>query len=54
MCAVVKFERNIRQSGGSATVTIPGELLKAAELKIGDKVTLCIDDNHRIIIEKAA
>ncbi len=54
MCAVVKFERKIRQSGGSAGVTIPDELLKAAGLQIGDTVTLCVDDNHRIMVEKAA
>jgi antitoxin component of MazEF toxin-antitoxin module len=53
MCAVVKFERKIRQSGGSAAVTIPDELLKAVGLQKGDKVTLCLNDNHQIIIEKA-
>ena len=54
MCAVVKFERKIRQSGGSAGVTIPDELLKATGLQIGDNVTLSINDNHQIVIEKAA
>ena len=50
---IIKFDREIRQSGGSAAITIPKEILQTLNWKIGDKVQLYMDD-HRIIIEKTA
>jgi antitoxin component of MazEF toxin-antitoxin module len=47
----IKFEREIRQSGGSTAITIPKEILKTLEWNLEEKVKIFIED-HRIIIEK--
>jgi AbrB family looped-hinge helix DNA binding protein len=49
---IIKFDREIRQSGGSAAITVPKEILRTLGWKIGDQVELYVDD-HRIVIEKA-
>jgi antitoxin component of MazEF toxin-antitoxin module len=53
MTSLVRFRRRIRQSGGSLGVTIPDELLKAAELVKGDMVQVYVNDKRQIIVEKA-
>jgi len=52
MTSLIQFRRKIRQSGGSLGVTIPDELLKAADLKKGDTVYLSINEKRQIIVEK--
>ena len=47
----VKFKRTIRQSGGSAAIAVPPELLEALNWKIGDSVEIYIDD-QKLIIKK--
>lgn len=49
--AIVKFNRTIRQSGGSASIAIPPELLNALNWKIGDRVELYVDE-PKLIIKK--
>ena len=53
MSSLVKFERRIRQSGGSVGITIPDELLKAAGIQKGDTVSLWMNEKRQIIVEKA-
>ena len=45
---VVKFKRTIRQSGGSAAIAIPPELLDALNWKIGDLVELYAEEQKLI------
>jgi len=49
----VKFEREIRQTGGSFAVTLPGDLVKSLGWNLGDRVQVYSDNEH-IIIEKKA
>jgi len=49
--AIVKFTRAIRQSGGSAAIAVPPELLNALNWKIGDQVELYADD-QKLVIKK--
>ncbi|MGA2681879.1 MAG: AbrB/MazE/SpoVT family DNA-binding domain-containing protein [Candidatus Bathyarchaeia archaeon] len=49
--AIVKFNRTIRQSGGSAAIAVPPELLNALNWKIGDPVELYADE-QKLIIKK--
>jgi antitoxin component of MazEF toxin-antitoxin module len=49
---IVKFTRTIRQSGGSAAVAIPPEILNALSWKIGDVVELYADE-QKLIIRRA-
>lgn len=46
---VVKFNRTIRQSGGSAAIAVPPELLNALDWKIGDQVELYADEQELVI-----
>lgn len=52
MVAVVKFKRKIRQSGGTSAITVPEELLGALNWKLGDEVTIFIEE-ERLVVEKA-
>lgn len=54
MSSQIKFERKIRRSGGSATVTIPLEIVKALGWKLGDSVLISITPERAVLIEKAA
>ena len=49
--AVVKFKRKIRQSGGSAAIAIPPEILDALKWKIGNEIELSIED-QRLTVSK--
>jgi len=46
----VSWERSIFKTGGSHRVNIPTPILKALNLKNGDKLTIWLDD-HRIIMQ---
>lgn len=46
---VVKFNRTIRQSGGSAAIAVPPELLTALNWKIGENVELYADEEKLVI-----
>jgi len=48
----IVFERTLFPAGGSLRVNIPGPILKALDLKAGDKVTISLND-HQMILEKA-
>lgn len=50
--ALVRFKRTIRQSGGSAAVAIPPEILHALTWKIGDVVELYAEE-QKLVIRKA-
>ena len=50
--AVVKFNRTIRQSGGSAAVAVPPELMNALNWKIGEKVELYMEE-EKLVIKKS-
>ncbi len=50
--AIVKFNRKIRQSGGSAAIAVPPELLNALNWKIGDEIVVYADE-QKLIIKKA-
>jgi bifunctional DNA-binding transcriptional regulator/antitoxin component of YhaV-PrlF toxin-antitoxin module len=47
--AVVKFKRKIRQSGGSASIVIPQEILVALKWKIGDTIDLYTGQQEMIV-----
>lgn len=49
---VVKFKRRIRQSGGSAAIVIPPEILRALKWKLGDIVELYSED-QKLVVKKA-
>ena len=49
---VVKFKRTIRQSGGSAAIAIPPEILKALDWKIGDSVEIYAEE-QRLVAKKS-
>jgi len=49
--AIVKFNRIIRQSGGSAAIAVPPELLNALKWKIGDHVEIYAEE-QKIVIKK--
>jgi antitoxin component of MazEF toxin-antitoxin module len=49
---LVRFKRTIRQSGGSAAVAIPPEVLNALGWKVGDTVELYADE-QKLILKKA-
>jgi len=53
MTSLIRFQRKIRQSGGSLGITIPDEILKAADLKKGDPVNIYLNEKRQIIVEKA-
>jgi antitoxin component of MazEF toxin-antitoxin module len=48
---LVRFKRTIRQSGGSAAVAIPPEILHAMGWKVGDVVELYAEE-QKLIIKK--
>jgi antitoxin component of MazEF toxin-antitoxin module len=48
---VVKFNRSIRKSGGSAAIAVPTELMKALNWKIGENVELFADE-EKLVIKK--
>jgi antitoxin component of MazEF toxin-antitoxin module len=50
---VVRFKRTIRQSGGSAAIAIPPEILVALSWKVGDTVELYADE-QKMVITKAS
>jgi len=50
--AIVRFIRKIRESGGSAAIVIPPEILKALGWLLGDEIELHIEDG-KLIIEKS-
>ena len=49
--AVVKFKRTTRQSGGSAAIAIPPEVLAALGWKVGDVVELYVEEQKLIVKE---
>jgi len=49
---VVRFRRTLRQSGGSAAIAIPPEILNALNWKVGDVVELYADE-QKLILKKA-
>jgi len=49
---VVRFRRTLRQSGGSAAIAIPPEILNALDWKVGDVVELYADE-QKLILKKA-
>jgi len=48
---IIKFQREIRRSGGSFALTLPPELLESLGWNLGDKVQVYSDNEH-IVIEK--
>jgi len=48
---VVKFRRTIRQSGGSAAIAIPPEVLNALSWKVGDVVELYAEE-QKLVVKK--
>ena len=50
---LIKFERTIRRSGGSAAVAIPPEMLKALNWKIGNTVEMYIENQTLVITRKS-
>jgi len=52
MSSPIKFERKIRRSGASSTVTIPLEIMRALGWKLGDPVLVSIVPEKGILIEK--
>jgi len=48
---IIKFEREIRQTGGSLAITLPPEIAKSLGWKLRDKVHIYVDDEH-VIIER--
>ena len=48
----VKFRRTIRQSGGSAAIAIPPEILAALSWKVGDPVELYAEE-QKLIVRKS-
>ena len=50
----IKVETTLQQvSTVTLTTTIPQPIVKALNLKKGDKLEMYVDENDRIIIEKA-
>jgi antitoxin component of MazEF toxin-antitoxin module len=49
---VVKFNRTIRQSGRSAAVAVPPELMNALNWKIGENVEIFADE-EKLVIKKS-
>lgn len=49
---VVRFKRTIRQSGGSAAIAIPPEILNALSWKVGDAVEVYAEE-QKLIVKKA-
>ena len=48
----IVFERTLFPAGGSLRVNIPGPILKALELKAGDRVRISLNDSQ-MTLEKA-
>lgn len=48
---LVKFKRTIRQSGGSAAIAIPREILDALGWKVGDVVELYAEE-QKLTVKK--
>ncbi len=48
---IVRFRRTIRQSGGSAAIAIPPEILNALNWKVGDVVELYADE-QKVVLKK--
>lgn len=46
---VVRFKRTIRQSGGSAAIAIPPEILSALGWKVRDAVELYAEEQKLIV-----
>ena len=51
--STIKFKRQIRKSGGSASIALPPEIIEALGWQIGDKVELLVE-NGSVIIRKTA
>jgi antitoxin component of MazEF toxin-antitoxin module len=51
--SAIKFKRQIRKSGGSASIALPPEILEALGWQIGDKVELWVE-NGSVVIGKTA
>lgn len=51
--STIKFKRQIRKSGGSASIALPPEIIEALEWQIGDGVELWVE-NGSVTIRKIA
>ena len=49
----LKLTRKITRAGGKPSIYLPPEIVKQAELKIGQKVAVYLGDKRKIIIEAA-
>ena len=49
--AIIKFQRTIRRSGGSAAIAVPPEILNALNWKIGDLVEMYANE-EKLIVKK--
>jgi hypothetical protein len=49
----IKLKRKITRAGGKPSIYLPPEIVKQAELRIGQEVAVYLADKHRIIIEAA-
>lgn len=49
--STIRFKRQIRKSGGSASIALPPEMIEALGWQIGDKVELWIE-NGSVLIRK--
>jgi len=49
----LKLKRKITRAGGKPSIYLPPEIVKQADLRIGQEVTVYLADKHKIVIEAA-
>ncbi|MBC8715637.1 hypothetical protein FXW04_09870 [Staphylococcus pseudintermedius] len=47
-----RFKRKVRKVGNSATLSIPNSLLERVGIKVGEEVSININENGNIELEK--
>ena len=49
----LKLQRKITRAGGKPSIYLPPEIVKQANLRIGQEVAVYLADKHKIVIEAA-
>ena len=49
----LKLKRKITRAGGKPSIYLPPEIVKQADLRIGQEVAVYLADKHKIVIEAA-
>ena len=49
----LKLKRKITRAGGKPSIYLPPEIVKQANLRIGQEVAVYLADKHKIVIEAA-